>query len=331
MYNILIFGTGNGNVNMKKALNFNKVDILAFVDNNVVKHGKDYENKKIISPKKIINYEYDYIIIASQFYEEIFEQLMVLGIKKEKIIKFYEHPIDFISYKYDLFLKISTFMEEEFLDIYEKCYEYTMTSVKKMYSLYKATKYIVSNNIEGDIVECGVWKGGSSMISALTMINMSDVERKIYLYDTYEGMSEPTEKDKILWNEKSAKQEKIDRKFNSYKEWCYSSLKETRNNLFTTQYPENKLCFVKGKVEDTIPHVIPNKISILRLDTDWYESTYHELKYLYPKLSQNGVIIFDDYGYWKGQKDAVDQYLKENNINILLNDIDGSGMIGIKI
>ncbi|MFN4149649.1 MAG: TylF/MycF/NovP-related O-methyltransferase, partial [Candidatus Sericytochromatia bacterium] len=73
------------------------------------------------------------------------------------------------------------------------------------------------------------------------------------------------------------------------------------------------------------------KISLLRLDTDWFESTYHELKYLFPLLSKNGVLIIDDYGHWKGAKEAVDKYIKEENITILLNRIDYTGRIGIKI
>ena len=79
--------------------------------------------------------------------------------------------------------------------------------------------------------------------------------------------------------------------------------------------------FVRGKVEDTIPKNMPEKIALLRLDTDWYESTYHELKYLFPLLSKNGVLIIDDYGHWKGAKKAVDQYFGENNIQIFLKKI----------
>ncbi len=88
---------------------------------------------------------------------------------------------------------------------------------------------------------------------------------------------------------------------------------------------------IKGKVEETIPHDIPEKISILRLDTDWYESTYHELVHLYPRLVKGGVLIIDDYGHWQGARKAVDQYFQENNIPVLLNWIDYTGRVAVKI
>jgi len=99
--------------------------------------------------------------------------------------------------------------------------------------------------------------------------------------------------------------------------------------MFSTGYPQNKLIFVKGRVESIIPKVIPSKISLLRLDTDWYRSTKHELTHLFPLLTKNGVLIIDDYGYWAGSKKAVDQYFADKPI--LFNRIDRSAVIGIKI
>jgi hypothetical protein len=221
-------------------------------------------------------------------------------------------------------------MEAEFSEIYSKCSRFSMTSPERMYAMYKAVEYVSKFNIEGDIVECGVWKGGSSMIGAIKLSQMNDIRRKIYLYDTYEGMSEPTEKDvgssgKPAWDkwEKNKKENGND--------WCYASLDEVRENLLSTGYPEEKLVFVKGKVENTIPKQVPEKISVLRLDTDWYESTYHEMVYLFPLLSPGGVLILDDYGYWKGAREAVDQYLSENNQKMFIVRIDKAGRIGIKI
>jgi len=98
----------------------------------------------------------------------------------------------------------------------------------------------------------------------------------------------------------------------------------------STKYPKDNLIFVKGKVENTIPAIIPDKISILRLDTDWYESTYHELVYLFPKLVKDGVLIIDDYGHWKGAREAINRYFQEKKIKILLNRIDYTSRIAIK-
>ncbi|MFX1359669.1 MAG: TylF/MycF/NovP-related O-methyltransferase [Promethearchaeota archaeon] len=226
--------------------------------------------------------------------------------------------------------KIAYDMDVNFKEIYEKTEQFTMTSVERMYAMYKATEYVVNNKIPGDIVECGVWKGGSMMISALTLLKMNEAEKILYLYDTYEGMSMPTEKDLRAFDNKDAisiwkKTQKGDAR-----KWLEISLEEVKKNLYSTNFPTENIRFIKGKVEHTIPNIIPEKISLLRLDTDLFESTYHEITHLYPKLSLNGIIIIDDYGYWKGQKEAIDKYFKENNIKILLNRIDDKGRIGIK-
>lgn len=227
--------------------------------------------------------------------------------------------------------ELSYDLDGEFTEIYEKTKQFTMTSIERMYSMYKATEYIINNNILGDIVECGVWKGGSMMISALTLLKMNDSNRILYLYDTYEGMNKPTEKDIRIYDNKPALNIWKKSQEKDFNRWDYAPLDEVKTNLYSIKYPKDNIKFIRGKVEHTIPNIIPEKISILRLDTDLYESTYHELIHLYPRLSLNGVIIIDDYGYWKGQKEATDKYFKENNIKILLNRIDEQGRIGLKI
>ena len=210
---------------------------------------------------------------------------------------------------------------QEFIEIFNKCSPYTMTSKERMYALFEAVKYIETHKIEGDIVECGVWKGGSSMVAALSLSKNSN--RKLYLYDTYEGMNEPTEADKNVIGE-DAKNTWDNR------DKCESSLVEVKDNLALTNYDADKINYIVGKVEDTIPSNLPHKISILRLDTDWYESTKHELIHLFPLLQPGGVLIIDDYGHWVGARKAVDEYMAENDIKILLNRIDYTGRIGIK-
>ncbi len=100
--------------------------------------------------------------------------------------------------------------------------------------------------------------------------------------------------------------------------------------MLSTGYPKEKIHLIKGKVEDTIPENIPKEIALLRLDTDWYESTKHELIHLFPLLKPNGILIIDDYGHWEGARKAVDEYISDNNIHILLNRIDYSGRISVK-
>jgi hypothetical protein len=220
-------------------------------------------------------------------------------------------------------------IEPDFWQLYQQCKHATMTSVERMFALYKACEYVVQNQIEGDFVECGVWKGGSSMLAALTFNKFQNKTRNLYLYDTYEGMSEPTEKDISVTNIDVSKEWSMLKKSNS-NILCISTLEEVEQNIFKTNYPKSQIKLIKGKVEDTIPGQVPSKISILRLDTDWYESTYHELKHLYPLLSENGVLIIDDYGHWKGAREAVDQFFNEINFHPLLTRIDYTGRIMIK-
>jgi len=199
-----------------------------------------------------------------------------------------------------------------------------------MYALYQSVKYIIDSKVAGDFVECGVWRGGSSMLAAYSLLKFADSQRKIYLYDTFEGMPKPMEKDKLLLDGSSAINIWRHYQSGNIDKFCFAGLDEVKNNMSLTRYPQDNMIFVKGKVEATIPKVMPSKISLLRLDTDWFESTYHELHYLFPLLSKGGVLIIDDYGHWSGAKEATDKYFRENNIHILLNRIDYTGRLGIK-
>jgi len=221
-------------------------------------------------------------------------------------------------------------MEQDFFELYRQCKDHTMTSQERMYGLYQAVRYVVQKGIPGDFVECGVWKGGSAMLMALTLLKLGEFGRKIFLYDTYAGMSEPTDKDRTVVTGNLAMHQWKKKNQQNYNEWCFAPVEEVKNNMLFTGYPQEKLVFVKGKVEETIPKVLPAQIAILRLDTDWFESTKHELDHLYPLLQKGGVMITDDYGHWAGAKEAIDAYFKTNNIYMLLNRIDYTGRLGIK-
>ena len=220
--------------------------------------------------------------------------------------------------------------DADFMRIFEACDPYTMTSIERMYGLYLAVRHVVENDGPGDIVECGVWMGGSTMGAAMTLDLMGDTRRQLNLYDTFEGMTAPTDMD-VDHTGAHAKDfldpdEKIDGASNV---WAYASLEMVRQNLDRTGFPPDRFHLVKGKVEETIPADMPAVISLLRLDTDWYESTAHELKYLYPVLSSGGVLIIDDYGHWRGSREATDEYFTEHG-GILLNRMDYSGRMGVK-
>ena len=236
----------------------------------------------------------------------------------------YKIKIERLNFPYDIF------GDKEFMEIYNICKDYTMTSLERMYSLYNSTKYIIANKIEGDLVECGVWKGGSSMLMALLLKRYGIVDKKIYLYDTFEGMSEPSSVDKTINGVNAATLLGNERKEKESSVWCYSPIEEVKSLLFSTGYPQENLIFVKGKVEDTLLEHVPGRISVLRLDTDWYESTKIELQILYPLLSEKGVLIIDDFGHWEGAKKAVTEYFMQNCNHQFLHRIDYTGRLIIK-
>lgn len=222
------------------------------------------------------------------------------------------------------------FEDKVFLDIYKQCKPHTMTSPERMYSLYKAVEHTLDNDIKGDFVECGVWKGGSAMLIALTLLRKGMSDRSIYMYDTFEGMSEPTAVD-VSHSGQSAKKllhQKDRTKKSSI--WCYSSIDAVRSNLLSTGYPLNRLFFVKGKVEETLLSTTPSSISLLRLDTDWYESTKIEMDILYPLLQTRGVLIIDDFGYWEGARRAVVEYFYKKDKKPFLHRIDDTGRLIVK-
>lgn len=218
-----------------------------------------------------------------------------------------------------------------FIKIYNECKNFTMVSVEKSYALYKATQYIVQNGIQGDFVECGVWKGGQAMLVAKTLIQEGDTSRSIFLFDTFSGMSEPSKQDFHIADGSAAGDIWESKKTDSHNEWCYAPLEEVKKNLSQTKYPENKIFYEKGMVEESIPRALPLSIAILRLDTDWYESTSHELLHAYPRLVQGGVLIVDDYGTWAGSRKATDEYFSLNKAPVLLCKIGKSGRIALKM
>jgi O-methyltransferase len=219
--------------------------------------------------------------------------------------------------------------EQDALEVIDRVRPYTMTSAERLYALIQALKYIVRAGIQGDIVECGVWKGGSMMAAALTLLALGDTSRELYLFDTFEGMSQPTEEDIDVYGRPASRLLASKRRVTEATR-AFAPEDAVRSNLATVGYPSERLNFVKGQVEKTIPSHAPPQIALLRLDTDWYDSTRHELIHLLPRLSVGGVLIVDDYGHWRGAKHAVDEYLAEQRISLLLNRIDYTGRIAIK-
>ncbi|MEZ4753488.1 MAG: TylF/MycF/NovP-related O-methyltransferase [Bdellovibrionota bacterium] len=218
--------------------------------------------------------------------------------------------------------------DEEAVSIIQLCQPYTMTASSNLYAIIEAVRYLEENNINGSLVECGVWRGGCSMAMTETLKRLGS-NRDVYLYDTFDGMSEPSDIDVRDSGEPASI--KYERLKEQNEKWCYASLEDVTRNLSLLEYDTNKVHFIKGKVEDTIPECVPESIALLRLDTDWYESTKHSLEHLFPLLAVGGVLILDDYGTWAGARKAVDEYREANNIPLLLNYINKTVRVAVKV
>jgi O-methyltransferase len=219
----------------------------------------------------------------------------------------------------------------EDIAIIKAVYPYTMTSPERILALIQAVSYVVRYHIPGDIVECGVWRGGSIMAAALTLMRLNQSNKDFYLFDTFAGTVKPGPLDVAFDGAQATEEFERQRITDDSSNWSNASLEEVKAAVFSTGYNQERFHFITGRVEDTIPSQAPASISILRLDTDWYKSTRHELTHLFPRLSRGAVLIIDDYGHYQGARQACDEYFSEQNICLLLNRIDYTGRIAVKL
>jgi hypothetical protein len=204
--------------------------------------------------------------------------------------------------------------------------------VERLVTFIRSVDYICDSKIPGAIVECGVWRGGSAMAALLRLVQRGEMNREVYLYDTFSGMSEPGDEDKrfdgIAASSLLAAEERRNLEKNN---WCVASREDVTANVSSTGYPFDLVKLIEGKVEQTIPKFCPSSIAILRLDTDWYESTRHELQHLMPKLNSKGILIIDDYGHWSGAKKATDEYFAALQESYFFHRIDYTGRLIMKV
>ncbi len=217
---------------------------------------------------------------------------------------------------------------EHHAEVWRRVAPYTLTTPGKIEALAQAVEYAVSRPVPGAFVECGVWRGGSMMTVALTLLRLGVTDRELYLFDTFEGMPEPGEEDVKQGGRHASEVLRNSGRDSSV--WAIAGFDEVRDSVQGTGYPEDKIHFVQGGVEETVPEHAPAEIALLRLDTDWYASTKHELVHLYPRLAPGGVLIIDDYAYWRGARQAVDEYVREKELTLLLIRIDHGARVAVK-
>lgn len=202
------------------------------------------------------------------------------------------------------------FLDDESDRIIRTVRSRTMTDTIRLFGLIEALRYIVRVGVPGEIVECGVWRGGSMQAAALTLLECDDTERELHLFDTFEGMPPPSDADVRLKDGQTAA-ELMRTSDKDAAIWAIAELDDVKQAMVETGYPAERIVYHPGRVEDTIPDEAPDQMALIRLDTDWYESTRHELHHLYDRLSPGGILIIDDYRYWKGSYRATHEWLDE--------------------
>lgn len=221
--------------------------------------------------------------------------------------------------------------EEKDMVAYVRENNLTLTSYERLWATAMACKHAIERGIDGDFVECGVWRGGNSLLAA-AIFKQYKSDKKIYLFDTFAGMTPPAPNDRYAAQEHSVLAQFNERQRDSHNEWCFASLDDVRNNFINAGLLSDNIIFVQGDVVQTLASEenLPKSISVLRLDTDWYESTKKELEVLYPRLNRGGVLLIDDYGYWAGSKQATDEFFEKNQNRPFLQYSDPSGRAAVK-
>ncbi len=201
-------------------------------------------------------------------------------------------------------------LKDSFIKRYNDSKKISSKKIEFFIALENILIFILNNNLEGDVVECGVFKGANCKFICNFFKENNFEDKKIYLYDTFEGMPLASAEDININSKKNYNEyiKNIDKNSSQDNFYRYESISNVQENILSTKYDKEKILFVKGMVEETIPKTIPKKISLVILDTDYYKSTIHELKHLYPLVVTGGIIIIDDYGTWKGVKKAVDEF-----------------------
>ena len=234
------------------------------------------------------------------------------------------------------YLNKGYFYEGEAFEAMQVVSSNTMLTYEPLITLFEQVVYCEKNNIEGDFVECGTWKGGATGMMALANLKYGKQRRQLHLFDAFQEICQPDEEhdDKQLVKEvKSLSKvknfgEKLQPLTGVYDQFGGAGTLEENKKLLesTIQYPSDCLHYHVGWFQDTLPADAQeiDKIAILRLDGDWHASTKVCLDHLYDKVVKNGIIIIDDYGYNTGCKKAVDDFLAERKAFPIINYVSGS-------
>jgi O-methyltransferase len=249
----------------------------------------------------------------------------------KRVINSFGYDICKIAQDKKIEMPIELRAEEQEIVHYVKRNGLSMVSDERLFSTAMACRHVIDRNVEGAFVECGVWRGGNAIIAA-AIFELYKSDRKVYLYDTFKGMTEPTSADKYSATNAPVLETYLEHQREEHNEWAYVPIEKVRDNFADAGLSDDNLVFIQGDVLRTlqVEGNLPDKIAVLRLDTDWYESTKVELEVLYPRMNVGGVLMIDDYGYFTGSRKATDEYFTTHGRRPFLQYIDGTGRAGVK-
>lgn len=202
---------------------------------------------------------------------------------------------------------LSFFLPEPFRTVLP----YTMVGLKRLKNLDRLVHKIDELEIEGDIVECGTYNGGTAAILA-KVATESRLKRHVWLVDSFRGFPEPTLKDGPYSKEHTGS--------------CQGSKEKVLEVLRKSGVDDKKVTILEGWFKDTVPTLPVKKISLLHIDADFYESVKICLDYLFKKVEKGGFVVLDDYGYWEGYRLAFNEFKELNKLDITSHKVDNTGV-----
>lgn len=205
--------------------------------------------------------------------------------------------------------------DADFWRLYTLAKPYSMIHVPGFFNLYQSVRYIVENRIIGGLAECGSFLGGAAIFIGLAARHFGTT-RPLWAFDTFTGFPAGSHDSRLGEPVRGPR----------YADF----LGAVRTNFDTVLGPSPEVTLVQGDVRETLPVTETGELALLRLDTDFYDSTRAELEHLYPRLVPGGVLIVDDYGLYDGSRRAVDEYFLEHGARPLLNRIDSGTVSGVK-
>jgi O-methyltransferase len=192
----------------------------------------------------------------------------------------------------------------------------TMIGLKRLDNLHRCIQDVLAQNVPGDLIECGAWRGGATIFMRAALFAYNDPSRRVWVADSFQGLPAPTP---------GTYPADLGDEFHKFGELAVP-VDAVRMNFARYGLLDDRVKFLVGWFKDTLAKAPIERLAVLRVDADMYEGTIQSLEALYSKVSPGGYIIIDDYGAVQGCRKAVDTFRREQHISEPLQKIDWTGV-----